>query len=196
MEKPAPTQYPIHSLLKRRWSPHAFHARPVEPSVLRTLFEAARWAPSSNNEQPWRFIVATKDNPEEFDRMLQCLVEGNRVWAKTAPVLIITVASMTFARNGKPNHHAFHDVGQAMADLTVQATDEGLFVHQMAGFDAEKARQTYDIPAGFEPVAAAALGYPGDIDALPPNLKERTLGARARHPQEQFVFKGKFGQSL
>ena len=126
--------------------------------------------------------------------MLECLVEANRDWAKTAPVLMITVAAMSFAKNGKPNRHAFHDVGAAMADFTLQATSEGLFVHQMAGIDIDKIRTTYGIPATHEPVAGVALGYPGDIDSLPEALKQRTLAPRSRKPMEQFVFSGKWGE--
>ena len=194
MEKPAPTSYPIHELLRRRWSPHAFAARLVEKDKLCRLLEAARWAPSCFNEQPWNFILATKENPAEFEQMLECLVEGNRGWAKTAPVLMITVAAMSFVKGGKPNRHAFHDVGAAMADFTLQATSEGLFVHQMAGIDADKIRTTYGIPATHEPVAGVALGYPGDIESLPEALKQRTLAPRSRKPMEQFVFSGKWGE--
>jgi nitroreductase len=194
MEKPAPTEYPIHDLLRRRWSPHSFDARPVPQETLNRLLEAARWAPSCFNEQPWSFIIATKENPAEFERMLECLVEGNRVWARTAPVLMITVASLSFAHSGKPNRHAFHDVGAAMADLTLQAMSEGIFVHQMAGIDTEKARATYRIPATHEPVAGVALGYPGDVNVLPEGLKQRTLAPRSRKPMEQFVFSGEWGK--
>ncbi len=117
MEKPAPTQIPIHELLTRRYSPYGFDARPVPPATLQRLMEAARWAPSCFNEQPWSFLVATSDNPAEYDRMLDCIVEGNRGWAKTAPVLMISVAALAFAHNGKPNRHAYHDVGAATPDL-------------------------------------------------------------------------------
>jgi len=122
MEKPAETQYPIHDLLRRRWSPRAFSDRRVDPAIMRSLLEAARWAPSSYNEQPWSFIVATKDDPVEFGRLLSCLVEGNIQWAQHAPVLMVSVARLSFEDDGKPNRHAFHDVGQAVANLSVQAT--------------------------------------------------------------------------
>jgi nitroreductase len=195
MEKPAPTQHPIHELLRRRWSPHAFSPRPIETEKLQSLFEAARWAPSSFGEQPWVFIVATKENPADYAKMFECLVEGNRAWASTAPVLVLSVASLSFAHNGKPNRHALHDVGAAMADLTLQAMSEGIFVHQMAGIDVNKARETYNIPATHEPVAGAAIGYPGDIDALPEALRQRTIAARTRKPMDQFVFSGKWGET-
>src|SRR4051812_20913230 len=125
MDKPANTDQPIHPLLKARWSPRAFAAHPVAPDQLARLLEAARWAPSSFNEQPWAFMLASTEDKVRFSKMLECLVEGNRAWASNAPLLMLTFASKAFARNGKPNAHAWHDVGQAVADLTVQATSEG-----------------------------------------------------------------------
>lgn len=195
MEKPADTQYPIHDLLKRRWSPRAFSDRRVEPDTLRSLLEAARWAPSSSNEQPWNFLVATKEDQAEFGRLLSCLVEGNSLWAQHAPVLMVSVARISFEDEGKPNRHAFHDVGQAVADLSVQATALGLMVHQMAGFHPDKVRELYGIPKEFEPVAAIALGYPGDPQSLPEKLKQRELALRERKPLAQFVFTGRWGKT-
>jgi nitroreductase len=159
------------------------------------LLEAARWAPSSSNEQPWSFIVASKEEPAEFARMLGCLVEFNQSWAKEAPVLLLSIARLNFASSGKPNRHALHDVGQAIASLTVQAMAEGLFVHQMAGFDAEKARREFAIPEGYEPVAVAAIGYLGDANSLPDKLRERELAPRQRKPLKEFVYEGTWGQS-
>ncbi|MGH7236266.1 MAG: nitroreductase family protein, partial [Nitrospiraceae bacterium] len=138
MDKPAQAQYPIHDLLQKRWSPRAFSGRAVEADKLRILFEAARWAPSSFNEQPWSFIVATKDDQANFDRLLRCLLEGNRAWARHAPVLRLSVAKLRFEEDGEPNRHAFHDVGLAVENLVIQATALGLVVHQMAGFDVQK----------------------------------------------------------
>ncbi|HET8580161.1 MAG TPA: nitroreductase family protein [Nitrospiraceae bacterium] len=129
MEKPAKTDYPIHEFLSRRWSPRAFSSQRVEPEKLKSLFEAARWAPSSNNDQPWHFLVATQDNPEEFQRLLSCLKEGNIRWVKQAPVLLISVTRLNFEDDNEPNRHAFHDIGLAVANLTVQAMTMGLFVH-------------------------------------------------------------------
>ena len=195
MEKPAPAEYEILDLLRRRWSPHAFDARPVEADKLHRVLEAARWAMSSFNGQPWSYILATRDQPEEWQRLFDCLVEGNKAWAHTAPVLMLSVAALKFEHNGKPNRLAQHDVGAASAMMTIQATAEGLFVHQMAGFDTERARQTFQIPEDHEPMAAIAMGYPGDINVLPEKLKERTLAPRVRKPLSQFVFRGKWGQS-
>src|SRR5437870_7446908 len=167
MEKPAETQYPIEEILRRRWSPRAFSDRLVEPEKLQSLFEAARWAASSFNEQPWNFIVATKQNAEEHARLLSCLVEGNQRWARAVPVLMVSVAKLNFDKTGKPNRHAFHDVGMAVGNLITQATALDLFVHQMAGFSPEKVAELYKIPDQFEPVAAIAIGYGGSLEDLP-----------------------------
>src|SRR5215831_7343715 len=194
MEKPAVTDYPIEEVLKRRWSPRAFADRMVEQEKLQSLFEAARWAPSSFNEQPWSFIVATKEQHQEHARLLSCLVEGNQRWAQLAPVLAVSVAKLNFEKTGKPNRHAFHDVGLAMGNLLVEATALGLFVHQMAGFSPDRVRGIYGVPEEFEPVAALALGYPGELEVLPEPLRERELGGRSRKPIVSFVFQSKWGE--
>ena len=158
------------------------------------MLEAARWASSCFNEQPWRYIVVTKDQPEEYQRMLDCLVEGNQIWVKTAPVLMISVASLHFTHNGKPNREALHDVGAASAMLTIQAMAEGLYVHQMAGYHRDKVRETYGIPVEFEPAAAIALGYPGDPAVLPEAIQQRTKAPRVRKPMGEFTFAGRWGE--
>jgi nitroreductase len=195
MQKLAETRYPIHELLRERWSPRAFADRMVEPEKLRSLLEAARWAPSSFNEQPWSFIVATKEHAGEYERLLSCLVEGNVRWAQHAPVLMLSVARLAFERNQKPNRHAFHDVGLSVENLVIQATALGLAVHQMAGFHVDKARELFSIPDGHEPVAALVLGFPGDPAGLPEDLREREVAPRIRKPLESFVFSGQWGQS-
>ena len=194
MEKPAGAAHPIHDVIARRWSPRAFDERPVEQETLKSLFEAARWAPSSNNEQPWRFIVASKETSTDYDRLFACLVEGNRKWAFRAPVLILSVASLLFEDDGKPNRHALHDTGMAAENFVLQATALGLQAHQMAGFDTQKARETCLIPTGFDPVAMIALGYPGDPAVLPDYLREREIKPRERQPIGDFVFSIKWGQ--
>lgn len=195
MQKPATTDHPVHDLIRERWSPRAFSATPVPPDILRSLFEAARWAPSSNNEQPWAFIVATQEDPESHSKMLSTLVQSNQAWAKPAPVLAIAVSKLTFARNGKPNRNAFYDTGAAVAYLTTEATARGLFVHQMAGFDSQKATELFSIPSGWEPIAAFVIGYPGDPDSLPDDpLRERELAPRSRKPLSEFVMSGRWGQ--
>ncbi len=155
--------------------------------------EAARWAPSSSNEQPWRFIVATKDDATNYSRIFDCLVEGNKLWAKSAPVLMISVATKIFTRNGKPNRFSGHDVGQASAMLSIQATALGLYVHQMGGFDAEKARQEFNFPETAEAMAAIAMGYLGDSATLPEDLRKRELTPSPRRPINEFVFTGQWG---
>ncbi|HBH80443.1 MAG TPA: nitroreductase, partial [Nitrospira sp.] len=153
----------------------------------------ARWAPSSNNEQPWRFIVATKDQETDWTRLFDCLVEGNRRWAFRAPVLVLSVASMNFQDNGRPNRHAFHDTGLATQNLVLQAAVHGLMARQMAGFDLEKTRTDLQIPSGYEPVAIIAIGYPGNPDVLPERLRERELQPRSRRPIEEWTFSGQWG---
>jgi nitroreductase len=167
----------------------------VAPETLACLFEAARWAPSSSNEQPWSFVLATRDDQEEYDLLLDCLVEGNRVWARQAPVLMVSVAAR-LDRDGDPNPHAWHDVGQAVAGLTVQATALGLFVHQMAGILPDKIRELYRIPDSHEPVTGLALGYPGIPDQLPDKLRQRETAPRTRKPIGDFVFRGTWGRRV
>lgn len=194
MEKPASTKSPVADLIARRWSPRAFEERPVEPEKLKSLFEAARWAPSSNNEQPWRFLAATKEQRTDYDRLLGCLSERNAKWAFRAPLLILSVASLFFEDDGKPNRHALHDTGMAVENLVLQATAMGLLAHQMAGYDVERARKECQIPSGFEPVAMIAVGYPGDPAILPDSLRERELKPRERQPIEDFVFSASWGR--
>ncbi|MGA2631615.1 MAG: nitroreductase family protein [Terriglobia bacterium] len=187
IESKAVSESPVHDLIARRWSPREFSSRPVEPEKLASLFEAARWAPSSYNQQPWNFVVARRENPADFERLLGLLAEQNATWARSAPVLAISVAQRNFTHNGQPNRFAFHDVGQAVAYLTLQATALGLSVHQMGGFDVERARELLAIPAGYEPVAAIALGY-AQYPAVPPP------SARTRRAASEFVFSGEWGK--
>lgn len=193
MEKPADNQYPIHDVLRQRWSPRAFDDRPIETEKLRSLFEAARWAPSSNNGQPWQFLVATKENKTEYDRLFNCLVEANQTWAHRAPVLVLSVAKLQF-EDGSPNRHALHDMGMAVENLSIQATALGLVVHQMAGFDIERARADCRIPDGYELVAMMAVGYPGDPVLLSDRLRAREVQPRVRKPFTEFVYSATWGQ--
>lgn len=191
--KQASPDHPIHELLARRWSPYAFADRPVSEDDLRSLFEAARWAASSYNEQPWSYIVATKADPAGFERLLSCLVEGNRAWAEAAPVLALGCTSLHFARNGKPNAAAVHDLGLASAGLTLEATARGLSVHQMIGILPDKARELYRIPEGVQPLTGLAIGYVADPDTLPENYRGRDLAPRSRKRLAEFVFGGEWG---
>ena len=195
MKNPAPIHFPVHDLIRDRWSPRAFAAKPIEPAVLASLFEAARWAPSSSNEQPWVFLVATKDDPENFAKMLGVLVEFNAGWAKESAALVLAVSSLKFHANGNPNRNAFYDTGAATALLSMEATYRGLAVHQMAGFDPAKAKQDFEIPEDWEPIAAMAIGYPGHPDALHPKLREREVAPRTRKPLSEFVMSGRWGHT-
>ena len=195
MRKPAVLDHDIHPLLRERYSPRAFNGQPLAEGVLRQLLEAARWAASCFNEQPWRFIVATRQDGDAFDAMLGCLAEANQSWARNAGALLITVARTTFSRNDKPNRHALHDVGLAVGALSMQAQALGVWLHQMAGFSADKARETYGIPEGYEPVTAIAIGYGGDPSTLPDGLRERELAPRTRHGQAELVFSGSWGKA-
>ena len=194
-DEEAPREYSIHPLLTERRSLRAFSSRAVAPETLGSLLEAARWAPSCMNEQPWSFIVATKENKVDFDRLLGCLLDFNLQWAQHAPLLILSIARLTFSSNGKANRHALHDVGQAMAALTFQATASRLVVRQMAGFDAEKARREFSIPLDHDPVSVSAIGYPGSPDLLPEKLREREMAPRTRKILKDFVFQSTWGRA-
>ncbi|MCF7936952.1 MAG: nitroreductase family protein [Synergistales bacterium] len=188
MEKPAATEMEIAELIKRRWSPRAFDPRPVERVRLMRVLEAARWAPSAFNEQPWRFLVAPREDNEAFARMLRCLVEANRVWAKNAGVLLVGVSREVFTLNGKENRHYAHDMGLAVENMMLQAVSEGLFAHAMAGFSRRKVRETYGVPGGFEPVVAVAVGHPGDASSLPDDAAEQERASRERKPLAEIAF--------
>jgi nitroreductase len=195
MKNPAPTEVPVHEIVRERWSPRAFSERAIAPDTLRSLFEAARWAPSSSNLQPWAYIVGTKDDKGDFEKVLSTLIEFNQGWAKNAPVLALSVAQVKNPKDGASNRWAFHDVGSASAQLTTEAHSRGLYVHQMAGLDPEKARKVFQIPDGWEAVAAIAIGYPGDPATLPEKLRERELAPRTRKPLSEFVMTGEWGHT-
>ena len=193
--KAADLDHPIAELIADRWSPCAFANRDVPNEVLRSLFEAARWAASSYNEQPWRYMVATLAQPLDYDRLLSCLVEGNQAWAKTAPVLTLGCIAENFTQNGKPNAAAEHDLGAASASLALEATARGLVVHQMIGILPDRARELFQIPAGFKPLTGLAIGYPGDPESLPEKIRDRDLKPRARNPLAKFVYGLEWGKA-
>ncbi|MFQ5671189.1 MAG: nitroreductase family protein [Acidobacteriota bacterium] len=192
--KHAKTDHPIEKLLSLRWSPYSFADKDISPEDLRALFEAVRWAPSSYNEQPWRYIVARRLDSAAFGNLLSCLVEANQIWARHAPVLAIGVAMLNFARNGKPNKAAFHDLGLAAGNLGVEATARGLCLHQMIGIFPERARELYKIPDEAEAFTALAIGYPGDGRNLPEDLQARDRSPRSRRPGTSIVFEGTWGE--
>ena len=193
MEKPAATDHPIHDMMVRRWSPRAFDPRPLPREQVLTLLEAARWAASSFNQQPWHFLVAARQDEERFAALLDCLVPGNQVWAHNASLLIVTVTKRTFDHNDKPNSCCVHDIGLAACQLVLQATEMGLATHQMAGIEPDKVRARYGVPEGYDPVTAIAVGYPGDPDSLPDDLREMELEARTRRPFAEWVFADGWG---
>ncbi len=195
MNKPANTDIPIHELARQRWSPRAFAERSVSDADLRTLLEAARWAPSAMNEQPWRLIVAKREEPAAFERLAASLAPGN-AWAKRAPVLIAVVARETHRHNDQPNPHAWHDTGQAIAWLSAQATALGLSVHQMGGFDASVVRATYGVPDGFSPVSVVAVGYVGEPEQLSEELARRERAPRERLAPAELFFAGRWNAPL
>jgi nitroreductase len=188
MAKTAITRFHILGPIAERWSPRAFDDRPIAADDLTAMFEAARWAASAFNAQPWRFVYALRGEPA-FATVLACLRETNAGWAQHAAVLLIAAAKTTH-EDGSPNGHAIHDLGQAMATLAIDATARGIHVHQMAGFYPDKARALLGVPDGFEPKTAAALGYLGDHGRLPEKLRERELAARQRKPLEELMFRG------
>jgi len=195
--KQAQPDHPIGDLIANRWSPAVFDPRPVPESDLLSLFEAARWAPSCFNEQPWRYLVAVRErDAAEFDRMLACLTEGNQKWARHAPVLALGAVSQRFARNDKPNRAAQHDLGLASATLSLEATRRGLCVHQMAGVRREEAAREYALPEGHEIVTALAIGYRGDPESADEALAERDRRPRTRRPLSAFVFTRAWGRAL
>jgi nitroreductase len=195
MKKSAPAGHPIHELIRERWSPRAFLDKPVEPAKLLTILEAVRWAPSSFNEQPWSFLVARKEEPEDFAKMLGCLMEANQAWAKAAPVLLISVARRIFNFNGKPNRSAIHDVGMASENMVLEAVAQGLAAHGMAGIELEKIREVYMLPDNCEAVAGWAIGYQGPPEMLKGPLRERELAPRERKELSEFVFGAEWGET-
>jgi len=191
--KSASPDHEILELIKERWSPRAFSSRRPDIETLNRLFEAARWAASSDNEQPWRYLVARAEDGDRHETLASCLFPGN-AWARKAPVLAMSIAARNFAKTGKLNRVALHDVGAASALLTLQGMSMGVFVHQMAGFDTEKARQVCQIPPDYDPVAMMALGYLGDPESLSEPLRTRELSPRKRRPVREFVFSSTFGE--
>lgn len=193
MSKNAATDHPIHNTLAVRWSPYAFSDRPVPLRDLASIFEAARWAPSSYNEQPWRYIVGIKGEGDTHQRIHDCLAEGNRAWAQNAPVLALGIVMRTFVKNGKPNKAAEHDLGLASANLVTEATTRKLHVHQMIGLDPEAARKTFGLPEETEALTALAIGYREVSAHMNEALIERDSKPRSRRPLEEFVFTERFG---
>lgn len=188
----APTGAEIHPLIAHRWSPRAFSERRVESEKLLRILEAARWAPSSYNEQPWRFMVATVDDPDWLERLRGYLTKGN-AWARRAPVLMFSAYRAAFTKTGKTNRVAMRDLGAAEQNMVLEAYHQGLIVHQMQGFDHGAVKEEL-LPEGFEPGAATAVGYPGDLAELSQELRERERAPRKRKPLDEIVFGSGWGE--
>jgi nitroreductase len=183
----------VIDLIRERWSPRAFDAsRPVGIAELWQLFEAARWAPSSRNEQPWRFVVARRDHSRDAsESLLAALSPTNQTWARAAPVLVLVAVRMTVERTGEANRHAYYDAGQAVAFLSLQAQSQGLGVRQMEGFDHAIARTVCAVPDEFEPAVVMAVGYPGDPATLTNDKhREMEMAPRQRRKISEFVYNG------
>lgn len=177
----------IPKIITDRWSPVAFSEKAIDPEIIRSLFEAARWAPSSYNAQPWKFIWGVKGD-ETYPVLFKLLNEANQKWAKTAPMLVIGISETVSPGRTSKNRFAFYDTGMAVANLLAQATHAGLFVHQMGGYDVERARQVLNLGKNDEPAAMMAIGYKGDPSQLPEDVAARESKPRSRKEVEEFAF--------
>ena len=196
--KVATPDHAIHELIEQRWSPRAFDATRLVPRAeLMRLFEAARWAPSSRNEQPWRYLVLDRvAAPGQCRKLFETLSVSNQAWAAAAPVLVLAAVRTSYEDTGTANNMSWYDAGQAVALLTLQATSQGLSVRQMEGFDRARARAAFGIPAEFEPAVAMAIGYAGDPEALSlEKHKAAEKTPRRRRPVSDFVYEGSWGHS-
>jgi nitroreductase len=192
--KHASTDYQIETCLSQRWSPYCFADKDVSSEDLIAIFEAARWAPSAYNEQPWRYIMARRSDEAAFAKLLSCLVEPNQAWARYAPVLIIGVTMHNFTQNASPNKAAQHDLGLAAGNICAEATARGLCVHQMIGIVPERVCELYNVPDDAEPLTALTIGYPGEGSELPKEVQERDNTPRSRRPLTATVFAGSWGE--
>ena len=180
--------HPVHELITKRWSPYAYSNKLIPPDDLRSIFEAARWAASSFNEQPWRYIVTKRDDEEAFAKALSCLMESNQPWAKECGALGFGCVSTTFARNGKTNRVAEHDLGLATGNLTLEATKRGVYIHQLGGIYVNKVKEVFGLPEGFVAVTGIALGYLDESGNAPEEIQKRDAGERKRRPLGKYVF--------
>ena len=198
MQKTASTSAPINETIANRWSPRAFDAsKSVSHAQIVALCEAARWAPSCFGDEPWRFIVWDKNTDEKsWQQAFDCLAPSNQTWVKNAPVLMLICADTLFGHNQTPNRWAQYDTGAAAENCCLQASHMGLAAHQMGGFNADAARDAFNIPAQITPMAMLAIGYEGDANDLPEELKARELAARKRKPLGDLFFAGTWGKPV
>ncbi len=185
--KNAQNEYPILDIIAKRWSPRAYSEKSVEKDKLLSLFEAARWTASSFNEQPWKFIVARKEDSIKFNKALELLNDFNISWAKKSPIIILALAKKYFDHNGKENKHSFFDLGAAINSLSLQAISMDLYIHQIAGFDEQKAVEFFNICVDWQPAVVFTVGYIGNVYDLPENLQKSELKERTRKPLELIV---------
>ncbi len=198
LQKPAQTSRPIHELFVRRWSTRAFDAaKPVSRDQLLSLLEAGRWAPSCNGDEPWRYLIWDRArDPEGFQKAFDCLSDNNKKWVKNVPLLMLSCAGTNFAATGKPNRWTQHDTGAASTSMALQAEAMGLMVHQMGGFDADKARAAFEIPADYTPMAMIAVGYQAAPEVLDEETKKKELAPRGRKPLGERFFEGGWGKGV
>jgi len=193
--KTAKTDFPVSELISRRWSARAFSTRPVEKRKLLSILEAARWAPSSRNEQPWRYIVFTNDNPEILKKAQSVLKEIND-YAKRAPILICAITKKTYTDNEKPNRLHFHDLGAANENMFLESFNQGLIMHEMGGFDVQKAREVFNVPEDYEVGIMIAIGYQDTHDVLPERLREKAFTPRQRKPLSEIAYLEELGNGM
>jgi nitroreductase len=193
--KTAKTDYPINELIAKRWSARAFSTRPVEVSKLLSILEAARWAPSSRNEQPWRYIVFTNDNPEKLKKAQSVLKDINN-YAKRAPILICAITKKTYSDNRNHNRLHFHDLGAANENMFLEAFNQGLIMHEMGGFDIQKAREIFNIPEDYETGIMIAIGYQDNYDILPDSLRQKASLPRQRKSLSEIAFLEELGNGI
>jgi nitroreductase len=195
ISKIANTDFPIHNIIARRWSARAFSTKTVEKSKLLSILEAARWAPSSRNEQPWRYIVFTDDNPEKLEKARSVLLEINN-YAKLAPILICAITKKTYSDNGVYNKLHFHDLGAANENMFLESFNQGIIMHEMGGFDREKAREVFNIPDEYEIGIMIAIGYQDSHEILPERFREKINSPRKRKPLSEIAFLEEIGIGL
>jgi len=195
MDKPSNNNYPVNNLIMNRWSPRAFSNQLVEKEKIFSILEAARWAPSAFNEQPWRFIVG-QNGDEAYNKIFGSLVEWNQQWAKSVPVLILNIAKKTFTHNGTQNVTFKYDLGQAVGQMILEVVNQGLVSHQMTGFDPDKAAAALNVPDDFQVVSVTAIGYQGEMENLPEQFAKIEVNKRERKDLDTIAFKDKFGVSL
>jgi nitroreductase len=191
----ANTDHPVSEIIARRWSARAFSTRPVEFSKLLSILEAARWAPSSRNEQPWRYIVFTSDNPGMLKKAQSVLKEIND-YAKRAPILICAITKKSYSENGNPNRLHFHDLGAANENMFLEAFNQGLIMHEMGGFDVQKAREIFNVPEDYEVGIMIAIGYQDTYHVLPDRLRHKAFTPRVRKPLSEIVFIEEIGNGI